>query len=244
LAIEIIVEGLCAGYGQVSVLREVSLRVADAETVVLLGTNGNGKSTLMKSLMGIVRPTSGRIEVTIDDQKLDLMRMTTEEIVDHGISLVPEGRHLFPKLTVAANLKLGAYRGAARAEAERSIEQVFEVFPRLKERCNQLAGSMSGGEQQMLALGRALMARPRVLLIDEPSTGLAPILVRHVIDQIRELKRLAGLTVLMAEQNFTQAMRVADRGYLIVHGEIAVQGTTEELYGSDLVKQYYLGRQG
>lgn len=244
MAIEVTVEGLCAGYGQVRVLRDVSLRVADAETVVLLGTNGNGKSTLMKSLMGLVRPTAGSIRVSIDGDALELTRMTTEQIVDSGISLVPEGRHLFPKLPVSANLKLGAYRGAARADAERSLEQVYELFPRLKERHNQLAGSMSGGEQQMLALGRALMAQPRLLLIDEPSTGLAPILVRHVIDQIRELKRLAGLTVLMAEQNFTQAMRVADRGYLIVHGEIAVQGTTEQLYGSDLVKQYYLGRQG
>jgi branched-chain amino acid transport system ATP-binding protein len=244
LALELAVQGLHASYGAVKALAGVSLSVGQGETVVLLGTNGNGKSTLMKSLMGIVRPTAGRIEVSIDGNRLDLMRMTTEEIVDSGISLVPEGRHLFPKLTVAANLKLGAYRTAARAEAEQSLEQVFEVFPRLKERHNQLAGSMSGGEQQMLALGRALMARPKILLIDEPSTGLAPILVRHVIDQIRELKRLAGLTVLMAEQNFTQAMRVADRGYLIVHGEIAVQGTTEQLYGSDLVKQYYLGRQG
>jgi branched-chain amino acid transport system ATP-binding protein len=244
LAIEIVVSDLCAGYGQVTVLRGVSLRVAEAETVVLLGTNGNGKSTLMKSLIGLVRPTSGRIEVTIDGQRLDLTRMTTESIVNSGIALVPEGRHLFPKLTVAANLKLGAYRTQARADAERTLAQVFEVFPRLKERREQLAGSMSGGEQQMLALGRALMSKPRILLIDEPSTGLAPILVRHVIDQIKELKRMAGLTVLMAEQNFTQAMRVADRGYLIVHGEIAVEGTTEELYSSDLIKQYYLGRQG
>jgi branched-chain amino acid transport system ATP-binding protein len=244
LAIEIVVSDLCAGYGQVAVLRGVSLRVAEAETVVLLGTNGNGKSTLMKSLIGLVRPTSGRIEVTIDGQRLDLTRMSTESIVNSGIALVPEGRHLFPKLTVAANLKLGAHRKQARAEAERTLAQVFEVFPRLKERREQLAGSMSGGEQQMLALGRALMSKPRILLIDEPSTGLAPILVRHVIDQIKELKQMAGLTVLMAEQNFTQAMRVADRGYLIVHGEIAVEGTTEALYGSDLIKQYYLGRQG
>ncbi len=244
MATEIRVTGLRAGYGQVNILHDVSLHVGEAQTVALLGTNGNGKSTLMKSLVGLVRPTAGEIQAMVDGQQFDLTRMTTEQIVSSGIVLVPEGRHLFPKLTVLANLRLGAYRQTARKEADRSLAQVFELFPRLKERQSQLAGSMSGGEQQMLALGRALMSRPRILLIDEPSVGLAPILVRHVIDQIRDLKQLAGLTVLMAEQNFTQAMRVADRGYVIVHGEIAVEGTSDELYRSDLVKRYYLGLDG
>jgi len=241
LATEIVVRGLRAGYGAVNVLQDVNLHVGEAETVALLGTNGNGKSTLMKSLMNIVKPTAGEIIARVDGVELNLRQMTTEQIVNSGIALVPEGRHLFPKLTVAKNLQLGAYRGAARDELANSLAQVYEVFPRLKERQEQLAGSMSGGEQQMVALARALMSRPRILLIDEPSVGLAPILVKHVIDQISELKRMAGLTVLMAEQNFTQAMRVANRGYLIVHGEIAVEGSAEELYGSDLVKKYYMG---
>ena len=241
LATEIHIQNLHAGYGAVTVLNGVSIDVNDTETVALLGTNGNGKSTLMKSIMGLVRASQGEIRATIDGQALNLREMSTEQIVDAGIALVPEGRHLFPKMTVAKNLMLGAYKKSARAELERSLAQAYDVFPILKERREQLAGSMSGGEQQMLALARALMSRPKILLIDEPSVGLAPILVHHVISQIKTLKEMAGLTVLMAEQNFTQAMRVADRGYLIVHGEIAVQGMAEELYGSDLVKKYYMG---
>ena len=241
LATEIHIQNLHAGYGAVTVLNGVTIAVNDSETVALLGTNGNGKSTLMKSIMGLVRATQGEIRATIDGHALNLRQMSTEQIVDAGIALVPEGRHLFPKMTVAQNLMLGAYRPSARAALETSLAQAYEVFPILKERREQLAGSMSGGEQQMLALARALMSRPKILLIDEPSVGLAPILVHHVISQIKTLKEMAGLTVLMAEQNFTQAMRVADRGYLIVHGEIAVQGTAEELYGSDLVKKYYMG---
>ncbi len=241
MATEIQIKNLHAGYGAVTVLNGVTIAVNDSETVALLGTNGNGKSTLMKSIMGLVRATQGEIRATIDGHALNLRQMSTEQIVDAGIALVPEGRHLFPKMTVAQNLMLGAYRPSARAALETSLAQAYEVFPILKERREQLAGSMSGGEQQMLALARALMSRPKILLIDEPSVGLAPILVHHVISQIKTLKEMAGLTVLMAEQNFTQAMRVADRGYLIVHGEIAVQGTAEELYGSDLVKKYYMG---
>ena len=241
MATEIQIKNLHAGYGAVTVLNGVTIAVNDSETVALLGTNGNGKSTLMKSIMGLVRATQGEIRATIDGHALNLRQMSTEQIVDAGIALVPEGRHLFPKMTVAQNLMLGAYRPSARAALETSLGQAYEVFPILKERREQLAGSMSGGEQQMLALARALMSRPKILLIDEPSVGLAPILVHHVISQIKTLKEMAGLTVLMAEQNFTQAMRVADRGYLIVHGEIAVQGTAEELYGSDLVKKYYMG---
>ena len=241
MASELRIKNLHAGYGAVSVLTGVNLNVNDAETVALLGTNGNGKSTLMKSIMGIVRPTQGQIEAVIDGQKLQLSAMTTEQIVNSGIALVPEGRHLFPKMSVRKNLLLGAFRRSARLEMEHTLAQVMEVFPILKERSEQLAGSMSGGEQQMLALARALMSKPKILLIDEPSVGLAPILVQRVIDQIKQLKEMAGLTVLMAEQNFTQAMRVADRGYLIVHGEIATEGSAEELYGSDLVKRYYMG---
>lgn len=241
MASELHIHQLKAGYGAVQVLGGVSLSVRNAETVALLGTNGNGKSTLMKSIMGIVRPTAGEVRAVIEGQTLNLSAMSTEQIVNAGVALVPEGRHLFPRMSVRKNLLLGAYRQQARADLERTMAQMLEVFPILKERSDQLAGSMSGGEQQMLALARALMSRPKILLIDEPSVGLAPILVHRVIDQIKTLKEMAGLTVLMAEQNFTQAMRVADRGYLIVHGEIAVEGDNEQLHNSDLVKRYYMG---
>ena len=160
----------------------------------------------------------------IDGVQHDLTSLTTEQIVDLGIALVPEGRRLFPKLTVEENLALGAFRPTARAQIKQNLEACFETFPRLAERKSQLAGSMSGGEQQMLALGRALMLAPKILLVDEPSVGLAPILVSRTIDKIKELKERLNLTVLMAEQNFTQALRIADRGYVIVHGKIAFHG--------------------
>jgi branched-chain amino acid transport system ATP-binding protein len=220
----------------------VSLTVGAGETVTLLGTNGNGKSTLMKCIMGIVRPTAGSIVAQIDGVRHDLIGRTTEEIVDLGIALVPEGRRLFPKLTVEENLLLGAFRRTARAELTRNRDVCFETFPRLAERRAQLAGSMSGGEQQMLALARALMLAPKILLIDEPSVGLAPILVARTIDAIAEMKARYNLTVLMAEQNFTQAIRIANRGYVIVHGKIAFEGASAEaLNNNDLIKKFYLG---
>jgi branched-chain amino acid transport system ATP-binding protein len=242
LASSIAIEGLHAGYGAVRVIEDVSLSVAPGETVVLLGTNGNGKSTLMKCVMGLVRPSAGRVVAHIDGVAHDLARLTTEEIVDLGIALVPEGRRLFPKLTVEENLLLGAFRRAARAQMHANLENCFATFPRLKERREQLAGSLSGGEQQMLALGRALMLAPKILLVDEPSVGLAPLLVARTIDAIRELKQQHHLTVLMAEQNFTQAIRIADRGYVIVHGKIAVEGrSADELNNNELIRKFYLG---
>ncbi|MGZ5661026.1 MAG: ABC transporter ATP-binding protein, partial [Usitatibacter sp.] len=201
------IEGLCAGYGSVQVLDGIDLAVNDGETVALLGTNGNGKSTVMKCVMGIVPARSGRVVAMIDGVEHDLAGMATEDIVDLGISLVPEGRRLFPRLTVHENLLLGAYRPAARAELARNLAYCFEAFPVLATRAKQLAGSMSGGEQQMLTLARALMTQPKILLIDEPSVGLSPLLVSRTIDKIRELKDSHGLTVLMAEQNFHQAVR-------------------------------------
>ena len=231
-----------AGYGAVRVLEDVSLSVGGGETVALLGTNGNGKSTLMKSIMGIVRPSGGRITATIDGTAHELVGRSTEEIVDLGIAFVPEGRRLFPKQTVTENLLLGAYRPIARSAIARNLEFCFETFPRLKERARQLAGSMSGGEQQMLALARALMSSPRILLIDEPSVGLAPLLVSRTIDKIKELKDGFNLTVLMAAQNFTQAVRIADRGYVIVHGRIAFEGeSAEALNNNELIREFYLG---
>jgi branched-chain amino acid transport system ATP-binding protein len=242
LASSIALAGVDASYGAVRVLEGVSLTVNSGETVVLLGTNGNGKSTLMKCIMGMVRPSAGSVTVEIDGVRHDLVGRSTEEIVDLGIALVPEGRRLFPKLTVEENLLLGAFRSVARAQIKQNLEFCFEAFPRLLERRQQLAGSLSGGEQQMLALARALMLAPRILLIDEPSVGLAPILVSRTIDKIKELKASYSLTVLMAEQNFTQAIRIADRGYVIVHGRIAFEGrSAAELNNNDLIRKFYLG---
>jgi branched-chain amino acid transport system ATP-binding protein len=242
LASSLTVSGIHAAYGAVRVIDDVSVKANAGETVVLLGTNGNGKSTLMKCIMGIVRPSAGSIIAEIDGIHHDLVGRTTEEIVDLGVALVPEGRRLFPRLTVEENLLLGAFRQTARRELHRNLEVCFETFPRLAERRAQFAGSMSGGEQQMLALGRALMLAPKILLVDEPSVGLAPILVSRTIDAIAEMKKRYDLTVLMAEQNFTQAIRIADRGYVIVHGKIAFEGrSADELNNNDLIKKFYLG---
>jgi len=242
LGSSISLSGVHAAYGAVRVLEDVSLDVGSGETVVLLGTNGNGKSTLMKCIMGMVRPSAGSVTVEIDGTRHDLVGRSTEEIVDLGIALVPEGRRLFPKLTVEENLLLGAFRSTARAQIKQNYAFCCEAFPRLAERRNQLAGSLSGGEQQMLALGRALMLAPRILLVDEPSVGLAPILVSRTIDKIKELKESYQLTVLMAEQNFNQAIRIADRGYVIVHGRIAFEGrSADELNNNDLIRKFYLG---
>ena len=236
------VEALRAGYGAVQVLEGISLGVNDGETVALLGTNGNGKSTLMKCIMGIVPLSAGRITAVVDGVEHDLGGQAPEDIVDLGIVLVPEGRRLFPRLSVEENLLLGAYRRTARAAIARNLAFCFETFPMLAERRTQLAGSMSGGEQQMLTLARALMTAPRILLIDEPSVGLSPLLVIHIINQIRALKERYGLTVLMAEQNFHQAIRIADRGYVIVHGRIEYEGASrEELSNNELIRKLYMG---
>jgi branched-chain amino acid transport system ATP-binding protein len=242
LASRIVVRDVDAGYGAVRVLHGVSIEVREGETVALLGTNGNGKSTLIKCIMGMVTPEAGEIVLESDGDRIDLTRKSTEEIVGLGIALVPEGRRLFPKLTVEENLLLGAYRPEARADIAANLDFSFEAFPVLAQRRRQLAGSMSGGEQQMLAVARALMSSPRILLVDEPSVGLAPILVSRVIGKIKELKERRQLTVLMAEQNFNQATKIADRGYIIVHGKIEFEGrNTRELRENDLVKKYYLG---
>jgi branched-chain amino acid transport system ATP-binding protein len=240
--LKLTVAGVTAGYGAVRALEGVSLNVAQGETVVLLGTNGNGKSTLMKCLTGLVRPTAGRITLETETGTHDLTKLPTEEIVGLGIALVPEGRRLFAKLTVEENLMLGAYRREARAGIARNLAFAYEAFPILAERRTQLAGTMSGGQQQMLAIGRAMMSSPKLLLVDEPSVGLSPLLVQQTITKIGELREKFGLTVLMAEQNFQQAVRIADRGYIIVHGAIAYEGkSVEDLKTNPLVKQLYLG---
>jgi len=242
LASSITIKNLHAGYGAVRVLEDVSLDVRSGETVVLLGTNGNGKSTLMKCIMGILRPRQGSIVLEIDGETHELVGKRTEEIVDLGVALVPEGRRLFPKLTVEENLMLGAFRKTARQQMKKNYDFCCEIFPRLAERRTQLAGSLSGGEQQMLALGRALMLAPKILLVDEPSVGLSPLLVSRTIDTIKELHNRYQLTVLMSEQNFTQAIRIADRGYVIVHGKIAFEGkSAAEMNDNDLIRRFYLG---
>jgi len=230
----ITIRNLSAGYGAVRVLEDVSLDVPSGQTVALLGTNGNGKSTLIKCILGFVTPSSGELVAEIDGERHNLIGRSTEEIIDLGIGVVPEGRRLFPKLSVEENLLLGAYRRTARAELKRNLAFCYECFPRLAERKAQLTGSMSGGEQQMVA--------PKILLIDEPSVGLAPILVSRTIDKIKELKDNYQLTVLMAEQNFNQAIRIADRGYIIVHGKIVFSGEdAAALSNNDLVRKLYLG---
>jgi branched-chain amino acid transport system ATP-binding protein len=242
LAFKLSVRDVEAGYGAVRALHGVSLDLGEGETVVLLGTNGNGKSTLLKCLMGMVQPTRGTVTLEIDGRTVDLARTPTEEIVNLGMALVPEGRRLFPKLTVEENLALGAFRPFARSQLAKNLEFCYGKFPALLERRRQLAGSLSGGQQQMLAIARALMSAPRILLVDEPSVGLSPLLVQHTITMIKELKDGFNLTVLMAEQNFQQAIRIADRGYIIVHGEIVFEGrNAAELQNNQLIKSLYLG---
>jgi branched-chain amino acid transport system ATP-binding protein len=242
LACSIEISDIEAGYGAVRVLHGVSISVNDGETVVLLGSNGNGKSTLIKCIAGLVAPTAGAIVLKIDGKETSLVGRAPEDIVGLGVALVPEGRRLFPALTVEENLMLGAYRKAARRNIAANLDFVLTTFPALAERRNQLAGSMSGGEQQMVAVARALMSEPRLLLVDEPSVGLAPILVSRMIAKIKELKDQRNLTVLMAEQNFNQAIKIADRGYVIVHGEIEFEGKTAgDLANNEIIKQYYLG---
>ena len=242
MALELSIRGVDAGYGAVRALHGVSVGIREGETVALLGTNGNGKSTLMKCVMGIVRPTRGEIVLRIDGAAHDLTLLSTEAIVGLGVALVPEGRRLFPKLTVEENLLLGAFRPQARPDIDKNLALCYETFEVLRERRRQLAGSMSGGQQQMLAIARALMSSPKLLLVDEPSVGLSPLLVSNTVTMIKQLKDTHGLTVLMAEQNFHQAIRIADRGYIIVHGEIKFEGrTVAELEQNDLVKNYYLG---
>jgi branched-chain amino acid transport system ATP-binding protein len=241
MSLQLRIDHVEAGYGAVRALHGVSISVADGETVALLGTNGNGKSTLLKCVMGMVRPTRGTVTLELDGARHDLTRLSTEDIVNLGVALVPEGRRLFPKLTVEENLMLGAFRPLARAAIAKNSAFCYEIFPVLAERRRQLAGSLSGGQQQMVAIARALMSAPRLLVVDEPSVGLAPILVSQTITKIKELKERHGLTVLMAEQNFHQAIRIADRGYIIVHGEIVFEGNVTQLEQNELVKNYYLG---
>ena len=216
----LVVDNLSAGYGAVSVLRGVSLEIREGELVALLGTNGNGKSTLLNAIIGLVRPTAGSVRLEWDGEVTELAGSPAEKVVERGIALVPEGRRLFPHLTVEENLTLGGCGRRARHNLRRNLEFVFGAFPVLLERRHQPAGTMSGGQQQLLAIARALMTEPRIVLIDEPSVGLAPVAVDRVLSTVRELQADRGLTVLMAEQSIVQAIAIAGRSYLLTHGRI------------------------
>jgi branched-chain amino acid transport system ATP-binding protein len=225
-------------YGPIHVLKGVNYRVEQGEIVCLLGANGAGKSTTMKTIMGLVRPTSG--SVVFKGRRID--GMPTGEIVAGGISPVPEARRVFPRMTALENLEMGAYTRARsrRHEIDQDLERVFTLFPRLKERRGQVAGTMSGGEQQMLAIGRALMSRPSLLIMDEPSMGLSPIFVGRVFDTIKEINS-QGVTIFMVEQNANMALSIAHRGYVLQTGEIVLADTAARLLASELIRKTYLG---
>jgi len=229
------VSGIDVFYGDAQALWGVSLGVRRGEVVAIVGPNGAGKTTLVKTIAGLMRPRRG--QVLLDGQELSAL--APHEVCRHGVALVPEGRRVFPKLTVRENLELGAYERAARSRLKQSMEEVFSLFPRLRERAGQLAGTLSGGEQQMLAIGRALMARPRLLLLDEPSLGLAPIVVDSIFETIRQLNA-TGLSVVLVEQHVAKALAVAHRAYILAEGRIVTSGTPAQLLNDTQVKQVYL----
>ncbi len=245
LANRLVVEGLSAGYGAVSVLRDLSLEVRQGELVALLGTNGNGKSTLLNAIMGLIRSTSGSVRLEWEGQTIELRGLRAEQIVAHGVTLVPEGRRLFPHLTVEENLTLGGSCRRTRARLAENLKFAFSTFPMLEERRRQRAGTMSGGQQQVLAIARALMSEPRIVLIDEPSVGLAPVNVDRVFVSISTLQRERGLAVLMSEQSIVQTIAIADRSYLITHGRIAREFDRERANASaDAIRATLLGGVG
>ena len=230
------VRGIDAGYGDVQVLSGLSLGVQEKEIVTLLGSNGAGKTTTLRCIMGVVRPRTG--EVTFQGKPLSTL--PASERAGLGIALVPEGRELWPQLTVRENLELGAYHKRARARAAQNLERVHQLFPRLLERKKQMAGSLSGGEQQMAAIGRALMSEPSLLLLDEPSLGLAPIVVEQMFEVIRALHQ-GGMTILLVAQNLQAALEIATRGYVIETGQVKLTGTAEELRNDPKIRAAYLG---
>jgi branched-chain amino acid transport system ATP-binding protein len=225
-----------AGYGSFQALFGVNLEVRAGEAVGVIGPNGAGKTTLMRVISGLIRPGSGSITM----EGIDVLATPPHRIISLGIAHVPEHRRLFPRLTVEDNLKMGAYMPAARARFAGRLELVFDLFPRMKERRHQMAGTMSGGEQQMCAIGRALMSNPKLLLLDEPSAGLAPVVVQQVFELVKRI-RASGLTVLIVEQNVQQVLRIVDRAYLLEAGTIRSSGTSAEMKSTDTIKQAYLG---
>ncbi|EFX40859.1 ABC transporter ATP-binding protein [Streptococcus peroris] len=230
------VENLSVHYGMIQAVRDVSFEVNEGEVVSLIGANGAGKTTILRTLSGLVRPSSGRIAFLGQE----IQKMPAQKIVASGLSQVPEGRHVFPGLTVLENLEMGAFLKKNREENQANLKKVFSRFPRLEERKNQDAATLSGGEQQMLAMGRALMSTPKLLLLDEPSMGLAPIFIQEIFDIIQDIQK-QGTTVLLIEQNANKALAIADRGYVLETGKIVLSGTGKELAASDEVRKAYLG---
>lgn len=230
------VEKISVFYGDAQALWDVSFTVNRGEIVTLVGSNGAGKSTTLKAISGLVPPSAG--EIHLEGTRID--RVPAHRIVEMGIAQIPEGRRLWPGLTVRENLELGAYTKAARAGREESMERVFKLFPRLHERQMQLAGTLSGGEQQMLAIGRGLLSKPKLLILDEPSLGLAPFLVDEVFETIRKIN-LQGVTILLVEQNVNNALAISDRGYVLETGRIVLSGSGKELLADEHVKTAYLG---
>jgi branched-chain amino acid transport system ATP-binding protein len=231
------IEDIEVFYGDAQALFGLSLNVQRGEIVTLVGSNGAGKTTTLRATAGLQRPTKGDIRF----EGKSLMKIRPHERVELGITLVPEGRELWPQMNVKENLELGAFCGRARGHVAESLDRVFSLFPHLKDRRNQMAGSLSGGEQQMCAIGRALMSRPRLIMFDEPSLGLAPILVSQVFDTIHRLHSEEGLTILLVEQNLTKALEIADRGYVIETGMIKTEGTSRQLLDDTSIRSAYLG---
>jgi branched-chain amino acid transport system ATP-binding protein len=230
------IDGIEVGYGDLTAVRDVSLEVREGEVVALIGANGAGKTTTLRALSGLLPLRRGRIELV--GQRLD--GLGPAAVTARGIAHVPEGRQLFPTMTVRENLELGARTRAARARVADSLAEVFDLFPRLRERDAQLAGTLSGGEQQMCAIGRGLMARPRLLMLDEPSLGLAPVMVKAIFDDLARINA-RGITILLVEQNVLRSLRLAHRGYVLENGRMTLSGPRDELLASGHIKQAYLG---
>ena len=230
------IENLDFSYGDLQVLWGVSLQVNQGEIVTVLGSNGAGKSTTLRNVSRLVRPSRGSI--TFEGK--DLVKLESHQVVELGIVQVPEGRRIFPEMTVLENLRMGSFVKATRPDRQRNIERAFSLFPRLAERQKQLGGTLSGGEQQMLAIGRGLMTNPRLLLLDEPSLGLSPLFVKNIFEIIKEINR-QGITILLVEQNVFQSLRIAHRAYVLETGRVVLSGTGEELLGNEHVKRAFLG---
>lgn len=223
-------------YGVIHALKNVSLHIKQGEIVTLIGSNGAGKSSTLRAISGVERIKDGSIQFN----GVNISKLNPSQIVSMGLSHVPEGRRVFPKMSIMENLEMGAYTRKDKAEVKRDYEKVFDIFPRLKERRSQMAGTLSGGEQQMLAIGRALMSKPKLLLLDEPSMGLAPLVVKEIFSIIQKISS-EGTTVLLVEQNASMALKIADRAYIIANGVISIEGKAQELLHDDKVKKAYLG---